>query len=93
MEKYKRNENYNKTFLLTCLSSVELRPVTRQMQTVVSQKPIRCPRGGRGEKMIFMHEVTRRAENVGDGWTERAREKGGPGKNCRNSGHRASIKC
>lgn len=37
-KKQKKKKNRTKYFLLTCLSSVELRPVTRQMQTVVSQK-------------------------------------------------------
>lgn len=38
LENKKQKKNRTKYFLLTCLSSVELRPVTRQMQTVVSQK-------------------------------------------------------
>lgn len=46
--------NRTKYFLLTCLSSVELRPVTRQMQTIVSQKPCAF-NGKRGEKKNHFH--------------------------------------
>lgn len=50
--------NRTKYFLLTCLSSVELRPVTRQMQTIVSQKPCAFNgKGGEKKKIIFMHGV------------------------------------
>ena len=60
-------KNRAKYFLLTCLSSVELRPVTKQMQTVVSQKPCWTfsNRGGvKKKKIIFMHDV-------GNGWNGR----------------------